>query len=173
MDKKQSLPPKSAAEVDFPFERAEIEHVTRREFAKFLCLVSGGMAVGSGWVAFKDKLFPGFTFEGEYFVCKKSDLHLGMTFPFKIQGSEIPFILIHLNDGSIRAYEQKCTHLSCAVFYSPETDKIQCPCHNGWFDAKTGEVLQGPPPRPLPHLEVVVREDSVYVREPEKNRMES
>ncbi|MFA7232905.1 MAG: Rieske (2Fe-2S) protein [Terrimicrobiaceae bacterium] len=162
-----SLPPKSATDVDFPIERAEAEHVSRREFAKFLCLVSGGMAVGSGWVAIKDKIFPPFRFAGDFFVCKKSDVPLGGNHAFTIEGAKIPFILIHLKDGSFRAYEQKCTHLSCAVYYSPEHDKIECPCHHGFFDAKTGRVLQGPPPRPLPHLEVVIKGDDIYVREPE------
>lgn len=161
------LPPRSPAEVDFPIERTEAEHVTRREFAKFLCLVSGGMAVGSGWVAVKDKIFPPFTFPGERFVCNIPDVPLGGTHPFQLEGSRIPFILIHLNDGTFRAYEQKCTHLACAVYYSPDKDKIECPCHHGYFDARDGAVLAGPPPRPLPHLEVIIREGAVYVREPE------
>ena len=167
-----SLQPRSASEVDFPIERAEADHVSRREFAKFLCLVSGGMAVGSGWVAIKDKIFPPFTFKGERLICKTSDIPLGGTHPFQIEGSRIPFILIHLNDGTFRAYEQKCTHLSCAVYYSPTHDKIECPCHHGFFDASDGKVLAGPPPRPLPHLEVVLRGDKIYVREPhpEDNR---
>jgi len=164
--KEDSLPPKPAPAADFPIERIEAEHVSRREFAKFLCLVSGGMAVGSGWVAVKDRIFPPFRFEGDYFVCKKSDVPPGGTHAFVVEGSGIPFILIHLNDGSFRAYEQKCTHLACAVFYSPEHDKIECPCHHGFFDARNGNVLQGPPPRPLPHLEVVIQGDAIYVREP-------
>ncbi len=161
-----SLPPKSAPEVDFPIDRVEAEHVSRREFAKFLCLVSGGMAVGTGWVAIKDKIIPPFRLKGEVFVCKVSDVPLGGTHPFTVEGSRIPFILIHLNDGSFRAYEQKCTHLACAVYYSPEHNKIECPCHHGFFDATTGNVLAGPPPRPLPHLEVVIRNDEIFVREP-------
>jgi Rieske Fe-S protein len=160
-----NLPEKSAPEVDFPIERVEAEHVSRREFAKFLCLVSGGMAVGSGWVAAKDRLFPPYRIPGEAFVCTTSDVALGGTHPFTVAGSKTPFILIHLNDGSWRAYEQKCTHLSCAVFYQPGADKIQCPCHNGWFDARTGSVLQGPPPRPLRHLDVVVKGVEIYVTE--------
>lgn len=160
------LPDKSAADVDFPIERVEAEHVSRREFAKFLCLVSGGMVVGNGWVAVKDKLFPPFRVEGEAFVCKMSDVPVGGTYPFTVSGSRIPFILIHLNDGSWRAYEQKCTHLSCAVFYQPENGKIECPCHHGAFDARSGEVLHGPPPRPLPRLEVLVKGEDIYVSEP-------
>lgn len=166
MNPDSPLPKKSALEVDFPIERVEAEHVSRREFAKFLCLVSGGMAVGSGWVAVKDRLLPPHRIQGEAFVCNVSEVPVGGTHPFSVAGSKIPFILIHLNDGSWRAYQQKCTHLSCAVFYQPEADKIQCPCHNGWFDARTGSVLQGPPPRPLPHLEVVIKGEEIYVTEP-------
>lgn len=164
--KENSLPPKPGPAVDFPIERIEAEHVSRREFAKFLCLVSGGMAVGSGWVAVKDRIFPPFRFEGDYFVCRKADVPPGGTHSFVVEGSRIPFILIHLNDGSFRAYEQKCTHLACAVFYSPEQDKIECPCHHGFFDARNGNVLAGPPPRPLPHLEVVIKDEDIYVRDP-------
>jgi cytochrome b6-f complex iron-sulfur subunit len=166
MNPDSTLPDKSAAEVDFPIERVEAEHVSRREFTKFLCLVSGGMAIGSGWVAAKDRLFPPRRIRGEVRVCNTSEVPPGGTYPFSVPGSKTPFMLIHLNDGSWRAYEQKCTHLSCAVFYQPQADKIQCPCHNGWFDARTGNVLQGPPPRPLPHLEVVIKGEQVYVTEP-------
>jgi Rieske Fe-S protein len=161
-----NLPEKSAPEVDFPIERVEAEHVSRREFTKFLCLVSGGMAVGSGWVAAKDRLFPPHRIQGEVLVCNTSEVPVGGTRAFVVPGAKTPFILIHLNDGSWRAYEQKCTHLSCAVFYQPDSDKIQCPCHNGWFDARTGTVLQGPPPRPLPHLDLVIKGDEIYVTEP-------
>ena len=166
MNPETPLPDKSAFEVDFPIERVEAEHVSRREFTKFLCLVSGGMAVGSGWVAVKDRLFPPHRIQGEALVCKTSEVPVGGTHPFTVPGSRKPFILIHLNDGTWRAYEQKCTHLSCAVFYEPQSDRIQCPCHNGWFDARTGSVLQGPPPRPLPHLEVVIKGEAIYVTEP-------
>ena len=166
MNSPSSLPEKSPSEVDFPIERVEAEHVSRREFAKFLCLVSGGMAVGSGWVAVKDRLFPPHRIHGEAFVCNAAEVPLGGTRLFSVAGSKTGFILIHLNDGSWRAYEQKCTHLSCAVFYQPQADKIQCPCHNGWFDARTGLVLQGPPPRPLPHLDVVIKGGEIYVAEP-------
>ena len=166
MNPNSPLPEKSAPEVDFPIERVEAEHVSRREFTKFFCLVSGGMAVGSGWVAVKDRLFPPHRIEGEEFVCKTEEVPVGGTRAFTVSGSKIPFILIHLNDGSWRAFEQKCTHLSCAVFYQPAADKIQCPCHNGWFDARTGNVLQGPPPRPLKRLEVIVKGEDIYVTEP-------
>ena len=149
---------------DFPIEQLESTQVSRRNFAKFLCLVSGGLAAGSGAVAVKANFFPEQKIEGEHFVCKKSDIPVGGTRSFVISGSTIPYVLIHLEDGQLRAYEQKCTHLSCAVFYKPGTGKIECPCHNGWFNALTGEVLAGPPPRPLPRLDVLEKPDGVYVK---------
>jgi len=160
-----SLQPRPAWETDFPHERVEATHVSRREFAKFLCLVSGGLAAGTAFVAVKDRLMPRPRIAGEHRVCRVNDIPLGGTRAFVVPGSATPYILIRLENGELRAYEQKCTHLSCAVFYRPRSGKIECPCHNGWFDALTGEVLQGPPPRPLPQLAVTVRDEDVFVSE--------
>lgn len=163
------LPDKPAYEVDFPVERVEAEHVSRREFAKFLCLVSGGLAAGTGWVAVKDRLFPPFRIQGEVRVCSVAEVAVGATHQFRIEGTSMPYILIRPTENEWFAYEQKCTHLSCSVYYSPKHGKIECPCHNGWFDARTGAVLQGPPPRPLPHLKVIARGEDIFVAEPDEH----
>lgn len=162
---------------DFPVYQLESTQVSRRDFAKFLCLVSGGLAVGSGYVAIKANFFPPDKIVGEHFVCKKHELPVGGTRSFVINGSTIPYILIRMENDEFRAYEQKCTHLSCAVFYKPGSGKIECPCHNGLFDAFTDEVLAGPPPRPLSRLAVVIKGEEVYVKDfkpdndnPETNR---
>lgn len=149
---------------DFPILKQQASNVSRRDFAKFLTLVSGGLMVGSGLVAAKAYMLPKEEMEEECFVCKKDEIPLGGTRAFVIEGSTIPYILIHLESGEFKAYEQKCTHLSCSVFYKPGTDIIYCPCHNGSFDAKTGEVLAGPPPRALPNLEVFFKDNDIYVR---------
>jgi Rieske Fe-S protein len=120
--------------------------------------------VGSGLVAAKAHLFPKDELDGEHFVCKKEEVPVGGTRAFVIEGSTIPYILIHLETGEFKAYEQKCTHLSCSVFYKPGTGIIHCPCHEGSFDAQTGDVIAGPPPRALPKLEVLFKEDGIYVK---------
>lgn len=151
---------------DFPYRQEEARLVTRREFSRMLCLISAAMVTGSGYVAirsfWKGKSEPA----GRFPVCSVSELPVGGTRSFQLPGSNTPYILIHLENGQFKAYEQKCTHLSCAVFYKAGTGKIECPCHNGWFDAGTGEVVQGPPPRPLPALEVMVESGQVYVNGP-------
>lgn len=171
-ESKSPLPPRSPADVDFPYEQVEADHVSRREFAKFLCLVSGGMALGSGFVAVKDKIAPPFRIEGMEFVAEVGDIPRGGTHPFTLKGKKAPYMLLHLNDGTFRCYEQRCTHLACATYYSPEHDHIECPCHHGAFDVRTGAVLKGPPPRPLPQLEVVRVGDKLFIREFRKTKSE-
>ena len=151
---------------DFPIQRKKGTHVNRREFAKFLGLLSGALALSNGAIVIKALAWPDKPLEGDHFVVYADEVPVGEMFQFEIEGDEkIPYILIHLEEDEWRAFEQKCTHLTCAVRYREELQKIECPCHNGWFSADTGEVLQGPPPRPLPQLAVVVREGKVFVRE--------
>ena len=78
-------------------------------------------------------------------------------------GTSLPGILVRVDDTTFTAFEQKCTHLSCAVYYVAEHQRIECPCHNGAFDVRTGAVLQGPAPRGLRRFGVEVRGDGVYL----------
>ncbi len=158
---------------DFPIQKQEATQVSRREFAKFLTLVSGGLMVGSGLVAAKAHFFPKEEVEGEHFICNKNDIPEEGTRSFVLPGSTIPYILIHLKNGTFRAYEQKCTHLSCSVFYAPESGKIECPCHHGFFDVLTGQVLAGPPPRALPRLDVIEKDNGLYVKANQNNQSNS
>lgn len=68
-------------------------------------------------------------------------------------------------DGEkFKAYNGHCTHLGCSYGYDKEKKNFFCPCHRGQFDIKTGQVLAGPPPRPLDELEVQIRDSAVYVK---------
>lgn len=64
-----------------------------------------------------------------------------------------PGILIRDKDGQFRAYYATCTHLDCTVQYEAESESIWCACHNGRYDL-SGVNISGPPPRPLPKLQV-------------------
>jgi menaquinol-cytochrome c reductase iron-sulfur subunit len=70
-------------------------------------------------------------------------------------------------DGSrnIRAISATCTHLGCQVQWDGGTERFKCPCHGGVFDA-AGQVVSGPPPRPLDAIEVRLNpaDGSVLVR---------
>ena len=150
---------------DFPIEQKKATHVSRREFAKYLGLFSGALAIGNGTIVIKSLYFPEKELKGEQLVCNVSDVPVGQMLQFEIEGSiVVPYILIHLEDNKWRAFEQKCTHLACAVRYRADINQIECPCHKGYFSAETGNVIQGPPPRALPQLEVVIRDKKVFVK---------
>ena len=73
-----------------------------------------------------------------------------------------PSILINTNQGVLKAFSAVCTHLNCTVQYSQETSVILCACHNGKFDLN-GQVISGPPPKPLEEYKVNVVGDDIIV----------
>lgn len=56
-----------------------------------------------------------------------------------------------------------CTHLGCRVRWIANQQKFFCPCHNGIFD-KNGNVVSGPPPRPLDRFEAKVEDGVLFIR---------
>ncbi len=75
-----------------------------------------------------------------------------------------PSLLIHHADDTWTALTAVCTHMGCTVAYNTATAGIECHCHGGRYDAKTGENISGPPPRPLKKFVVTVAAGSVTVR---------
>ncbi len=84
----------------------------------------------------------------------------GGSYTFQMGG--LPGIVIHDEDGSLRAYSLVCTHLACTVAWKPEKREFHCPCHDAIFDA-WGIVRSGPPPLPLEKLKVEVKNDKVII----------
>ncbi len=83
----------------------------------------------------------------------------GKTFK-DLQGREM--LLVNTNEG-LKAISTTCTHLGCKSYWEPENTRFFCPCHDGVFDVN-GNVVSGPPPRPLDKYEVEVDEnDNVFV----------
>ncbi len=72
---------------------------------------------------------------------------------------------IYTDDGeTFTVYSGRCPHLGCGFHYDEEQDLYACPCHRGSFDIRTGEVLTGPPPRPLDTLHAEVVDGILRVR---------
>jgi cytochrome b6-f complex iron-sulfur subunit len=74
-----------------------------------------------------------------------------------------PGLLLRTPTGDLRAFSAVCTHLGCTVQYRPDLLQIWCPCHNGHYDLN-GNVVSGPPPKPLPEYTVVVQGQAIVVR---------
>ena len=65
----------------------------------------------------------------------------------------------------VKVLSATCTHLGCQVLWDEAAKKFKCPCHGGVY-AATGDVLEGPPPRPLETIEARIdgADDTVLVR---------
>jgi nitrite reductase/ring-hydroxylating ferredoxin subunit len=146
---------------DFPLTSAGEDEVTRREFVRYLVLASGGFAVGNVGIALWSSLRS--INEGDPRPIIALDrVPEGTAHLFDYPTGADPAILVHLTGGELRAFSQKCTHLGCVVFYQPDTGEMECPCHEGHFDATTGDVLAGPPQRALGRIDVEVRDGTVW-----------
>lgn len=91
---------------------------------------------------------------------KKSDIRLGEAKEIVFNNS--PVIVINRYEKGFVAFSKVCTHLGCLVEYDRGLRKLVCPCHAGTFDLD-GNVLSGPPPRPLPVISVKVEGDLVII----------
>jgi Rieske Fe-S protein len=146
---------------DFPYEAAAEEEVTRREFARYLVAGAGALAVGNIGIAAWTQLRTVNRGEPRE-VLPLTDLPVGETHLFRYPTDADPAVLLRLADDEVVAFSQKCTHLGCVVYYEPDHGRWHCPCHEGNFEADTGEVISGPPLRPLGKIEVEIRDDVVW-----------
>ncbi|MGH2826916.1 MAG: ubiquinol-cytochrome c reductase iron-sulfur subunit [Actinomycetota bacterium] len=134
--------------------------VTRRDYLRLLVTVSGGLLAGTAAVAAGV-----FRRHGEGGAPPKriaSDLAPGEAVAFDYPGDDDPAIAVRLDDGALVAYSSVCTHLACAVLWIKASGRLECPCHDGVFNVRTGGVVAGPPPRPLPSIRLEERDDGIY-----------
>jgi cytochrome b6-f complex iron-sulfur subunit len=74
-----------------------------------------------------------------------------------------PALVINTPKRGIVAYSAVCTHFACLVKWNPEIDKIECPCHEGYFSAVDGSVISGPPPTPLEEILVTIVDGNILI----------
>jgi nitrite reductase/ring-hydroxylating ferredoxin subunit len=147
---------------DFPIDWDEDDYVSRRDLVKYVVLTSGAFAVGQLWLVYK-KLFGQRQQAVEPLpVATLNELAVGGAKTFNYPAGSTPRLLVRLGPSAFVAYDQQCTHLQCPVVPVVEQGKLHCPCHNGWFDLRTGDAIAGPPQRRLPRILVEVHDQTVY-----------
>ena len=145
---------------DFPYEAAAEEDISRRDFARFLVAGAGVIAAGNVGLALWTQLRTINTGEPRAIVALDR-VAIGDTYLFRYPGGDDPAILVRLDEREVYAFSQKCTHLGCVVYFESAESRWHCPCHNGNFDARTGSVISGPPPRPLGRIDTEIRPDGM------------
>jgi hypothetical protein len=131
------LKPRPLTDRDAQLERIRADTpVTRRDYLRILVTVSGGLLAGAAGAAIGLFRRHG---SGTAAPAKVADrLEPGQAVAFRYPGEDDRALAIRLPDG-----------------------QLECPCHDGVFDPATGEVVAGPPPRPLPRVRL--REDAAGI----------
>ena len=74
-----------------------------------------------------------------------------------------PAWIVHPTAATFVAFNAVCTHAGCSVQYDQGAMQFVCPCHGGVYDARTGQVVAGPPPAPLQSIPVRVTSGQLRV----------
>ncbi len=83
---------------------------------------------------------------------------------YLVEEQEVSVFVTTPNGADFTVLSNICTHLGCRVRWVDDRDGFFCPCHNAIF-GPDGEVVQGPPPRPLDRFEFLVEEGQLYFKE--------
>jgi cytochrome b6-f complex iron-sulfur subunit len=120
--------------------------ISRRRLMAYAWIGAAAIVMGEligGTFAFLWPRRKGPKVETVFIAGKVTDFKVGEVIPFR---KERTFIL--RTEGGFLAISAICTHLHCIVNWNEMLKKFECPCHGAKFN-QNGEVLVGPPPRPL------------------------
>src|SRR5215472_8455611 len=146
---------------EFPYPWREDDVVTRRDLLHFLVGGTGALFVATSALAIIGNLPTGSNVSSVA-IALVSELGENQWKVFDFPDQYAQGIVINLPQKGLVAYSDVCTHLSCAVLYTGDGKHLHCPCHEGLFDAATGDVLAGPPTRPLPIIQLAIHNGVLY-----------
>lgn len=99
-------------------------------------------------------------------VASSQDVEEGNVIEVKV--GETPIALYNI-DGEFYATHNICTHAyACLHEGYVEDETIECPLHQGIFDIKTGDPLEGPVEEPLETYNVKREGEEIYIEVPEE-----
>jgi nitrite reductase/ring-hydroxylating ferredoxin subunit len=107
------------------------------QLIKFLALTSLGMFAGNVWILIRSWLRRDQTYPRQE-IALTGDIQVGGVKLFRYPTPREQCLLVRTGENEYVAYSQKCTHLSCAVYYSQDDNQLICPCHNGRFSIRDG-----------------------------------
>lgn len=147
---------------DFPIDIPKDEYVSRREFTKFMVLISFSFVAGQAWILLQNLLRRSRGKLPLMEVAHRSEIGIGQIKIFNYPGEHDSCVLIRTSGNEFIAFSQKCTHLSCPVIPDVEQKQFHCPCHEGYFEMETGTPLSGPPRRPLTRIHLQIHGEKIY-----------
>jgi Rieske Fe-S protein len=147
---------------DFPIDWPDDHYVARRDFTKFMVLTSFAFVAGQAWIAVQNFLRQRRGQPRLQQIATIDQLAVGESLAFNFPSDHDTCLLVRTGEQTFVAFDQRCTHLSCAVIPDPDKKQFHCPCHNGSFDLETGRPLAGPPRRPLARVKLEIINGAIY-----------
>jgi menaquinol-cytochrome c reductase iron-sulfur subunit len=154
-----------------------MSEVSRRDFIKVTTGIVGGLIgamIGLPTVYYLiDPALREGAKEAWIPIGKLENMEIGKPYPFSFTRVQVNgwertatsrggFVIRNSDDSDdLFILNSKCTHLACTVNWSENDQVFLCPCHDAKFSPQ-GDVLDGPPPRPLDRFtEFRVTDDGV------------
>ncbi len=135
--------------------------MNRRGFLGLILAILGSTAAGAmGYPLLRFLAPPRTKVSAAKLIFKKDEILTGEA--KEIIFGNIPAIVINRPGKGYIALSKVCTHLGCLVKYDKENKKLVCPCHAGVYDLE-GHVVSGPPPKPLPVLDLRVEGENIII----------
>jgi cytochrome b6-f complex iron-sulfur subunit len=138
--------------------------ITPPQRRKFLYTLLGGMGAllgaASAWPVFRFLSPLASAGGGVQVTIPRSEVAQGKAHFFQFRGK--PAVILQPSPGKFVALSAVCTHLGCIVAWQENAGEFQCPCHGGRFSPE-GQVLGGPPPKPLESFAVELAGDQLKV----------
>lgn len=160
------------------YEPAPEPPKSRRAFLRWVAAIAGSLAgvltVAPALRAFAAPLFAAKRPEAWVRLGEASEFELEL--PTKVDFVQtindawveqrgIHNVWVYTEDGeTFTVYNGRCPHLGCGFSFDTDQKVFHCPCHHGVFDAKTGAVTSGPPPRALDALETKIERGVLYAK---------
>ena len=153
------------------------KELSRRDFIKVTTGIVGGvigLAIGLPTISYL--IDPALRAGGKEMwipIGKLENMEVGKPYPFSFTSVQVNgwertassfggYAIRKTEDPkNILILNSRCTHLGCTVNWNEEAGGYICPCHDAKF-GMDGEVVDGPPPRPLDiYAEYRLTEDGV------------
>ncbi len=147
---------------DFPIDVEEDEYVSRRDFTRFMVVISSAFVFGQAWIVAQNFVRRRRGAPPIQEIARLSELPVGASLTFHYPSEHQSCVMVRLAEGKLVAYDQACTHLSCPVIPRVSEKRFECPCHHGSFAIETGLPTAGPPRRALKPIQLEVRGDRVF-----------
>lgn len=130
--------------------------ISRRSFCSNLLLTSTGIVLVANNAAGATSqdttvAYPPSRIDGAEKLLPGSSLY------FEYPTRNDPAVLLRSNEGEYTAYSRKCSHAGCSVDFDAARRCLKCPCHQGTFETRMGNVVYGPPKKPLDQIVLQAR----------------